>query len=47
MIHDYGMFFLYSGFLVLGVVFTAMFVPETKGKSLEQIQHSLSRSIVA
>jgi MFS family permease len=47
MIHDYGMFFLYAGFLVLGVVFTAMFVPETKGKSLEQIQHSLSRSIVA
>lgn len=32
MIHDYGMFFLYSGFLVLGIIFTAIFVPETKNR---------------
>lgn len=47
LIHDYGMFFLYSGFLLAGIAFTGTFVPETKNKSLEDIQHSLSRSIVA
>ncbi|XP_034783455.1 solute carrier family 2, facilitated glucose transporter member 8-like [Acipenser ruthenus] len=33
-----GTFWLFSGFCVLNVLFTAFFVPETKGKSLEQIE---------
>ncbi len=31
-------FWLYAGFCVVLLVFTAVFVPETKGKSLEQIE---------
>uniref|UniRef100_A0A7N4NNB8 Solute carrier family 2 member 8 n=1 Tax=Sarcophilus harrisii TaxID=9305 RepID=A0A7N4NNB8_SARHA len=34
----YGTFWLFSAFCVLSVVFTLLYVPETKGKTLEQIE---------
>jgi len=33
-----GTFFVYSGFSLLTIVFVAKLVPETKGKTLEEIQ---------
>ena len=33
-----GTFWLFSGCCALNIVFTIIFVPETKGKTLEQIQ---------
>ncbi|KAJ0079052.1 hypothetical protein Patl1_22725 [Pistacia atlantica] len=36
-----GVFFLYAGFCVLSMVFTIKFVPETKGRTLEDIQASI------
>ncbi|KAI3713792.1 hypothetical protein L1987_72378 [Smallanthus sonchifolius] len=36
-----GTFWLFSGFGILNIVFVAKLVPETKGKSLEEIQASL------
>lgn len=33
-----GTFFLYGGLCVLGTLFTAIFVPETRGKSIEEIE---------
>ncbi|XWS13984.1 hypothetical protein CRYUN_Cryun36dG0085200 [Craigia yunnanensis] len=37
-----GTFLLYSGFSVMTVLYVAMFVPETKGKTLEEIQASIN-----
>ncbi|XP_043844904.1 solute carrier family 2, facilitated glucose transporter member 8 isoform X2 [Dromiciops gliroides] len=34
----YGTFWLFSAFCILSVIFTLLFVPETKGKTLEQIE---------
>ncbi|XP_072488067.1 solute carrier family 2, facilitated glucose transporter member 8 isoform X2 [Notamacropus eugenii] len=34
----YGTFWLFSSFCVLNIIFTLLFVPETKGKTLEQIE---------
>ncbi len=39
-----GVFFLYAGLAVLALVFFAREVPETKGRSLEEIQEELSGS---
>jgi SP family facilitated glucose transporter-like MFS transporter 8 len=36
-----GTFFVYSGFSVLTVLYVAKFLPETKGKTLEEIQNSI------
>ncbi|XP_047359120.1 facilitated trehalose transporter Tret1-like isoform X2 [Vespa velutina] len=41
-IHIYGTFWLFSLICALGIVFVLFFVPETKGKTLEQIQRELS-----
>ncbi|MCP4343864.1 MAG: sugar porter family MFS transporter [Desulfobulbaceae bacterium] len=35
-------FWLYAGICVLGVIFIKLFIPETKGKTLEEIESSLS-----
>ncbi len=37
----HGTFWLYSSICVLGFVVIAFALPETKGKSLEQIEHEL------
>ncbi|XP_050209059.1 sugar transporter ERD6-like 16 isoform X2 [Mercurialis annua] len=37
-----GTFFLYAGFSLLSILFVAKFVPETKGKTLEEIQESIN-----
>ena len=38
-IHDYGTFWFYAGVNFLGIVFVFFFVPETKGKSLEDLEN--------
>ena len=35
---DYGAYWLFAGFCVLGILGTAKFLPETKGKTLREIQ---------
>ncbi|XP_076447310.1 proton myo-inositol cotransporter-like [Babylonia areolata] len=37
-ITKYGTFFLFTGICVLGLLFTVVFVPETKNKSLEEVE---------
>ncbi|XP_021635640.2 sugar transporter ERD6-like 16 isoform X2 [Hevea brasiliensis] len=37
-----GTFFLYSGVSLTAILFVAKFVPETKGKTLEEIQESIN-----
>ncbi|NXW59686.1 GTR8 protein, partial [Eurystomus gularis] len=41
---SYGTFWLFSGFCCLNVAFTAFYVPETKGQTLEQIDAYFRRS---
>lgn len=36
-----GTFFIYGGFAVLGFIFVIIFLPETKGKSLEELEKIL------
>ncbi len=35
---DQGVFWLYSGVCILSIIFVLVFVPETKGKTLEEIE---------
>lgn len=37
-IHIYGIFWLYAGVAFVGLLFVALFVPETKGKSISEIR---------
>jgi len=40
-VHSYGTFWIFSGFCAIGTLFVYFLVPETKGKTLEQIQREL------
>ncbi|EJW71328.1 hypothetical protein WUBG_17766, partial [Wuchereria bancrofti] len=42
MLHQYT-FLIFSGFLAFFAFFTWMYVPETKGRSVEDIQEELAR----
>lgn len=42
--HEQGTFWFYAGFCLLSLVYTLFQVPETKGKSLEEIERSFSPS---
>lgn len=37
-VHDYGTFWIFGGICAISVIFVLMFLLETKGKSLEQIE---------
>ena len=39
-----GTFFLYGAICVFGTLLTALFVPETRGKSIEEIQRFYNRT---
>lgn len=41
-----GVFFFYSAFNILAILFVALFIPETKGKSLQEIQVMLQKQFV-
>jgi ABC-type bacteriocin/lantibiotic exporter with double-glycine peptidase domain len=41
------LFLIFFGFVVLSFVFVAMLVPETKGKSMEEIQASVSSIVLS
>lgn len=38
-----GTFYMYSAFAAMTIIFVAKMVPETKGKTLEEIQASIRR----
>lgn len=42
-LEPYGTFWVFSGFCLVGTFFVYFFVPETKGKTLDEIQRELSR----
>ena len=42
--HDSGTFWLYGAVCLVGSFYTIFFVPETKGKSIEEIQQMFSSS---
>lgn len=37
-INIYGIFWMFSGIALVGMIFVALFVPETKGKSIQEIR---------
>ncbi|PSN36458.1 hypothetical protein C0J52_18340 [Blattella germanica] len=42
-IHSYSTFWIFAGISALGTVFVLIFVPETKGKSMDEIQADLGK----
>ena len=38
-----SLFYLFSGFCILAIIFVAFFVPETKGITLEELEEKLKR----
>lgn len=38
---SYGTFWIYSAVCLAGFIFMARMLPETKGRSLEQLEHEL------
>ena len=42
--YDSGTFWLYGGVCLVGTFYTIFFVPETKGKTIEEIQQMFSSS---
>lgn len=43
LIHNYGAFWFFGGFCFIGCFFVFTFLPETKGRSLEEIHESFER----
>jgi SP family myo-inositol transporter-like MFS transporter 13 len=41
-----GTFWLYAGMATLGLIFLSLFLPETKGKSLEEVEGLFAQSWV-
>lgn len=41
-LHQQGTFWFYAGFCVVSFIYTLFFVPETKGKSLEEIERTFN-----
>jgi len=39
---NYALFWMFAGFCIISVVFTVLLLPETKGKSLQEIQDELN-----
>lgn len=46
LIGTHGTFWLFGNVCVLGLIFTVFFVPETRGRSLEEIERGLSGQTV-
>ena len=44
LLHDSGTFWLYGAVCLVGTIYTIFFVPETKGKTIEEIQQMFSSS---
>lgn len=42
-VQSYGTFWIFSGFCAIGIFFVYFLVPETKGKTLDEIQRELNR----
>jgi SP family facilitated glucose transporter-like MFS transporter 8 len=42
-VQSYGTFWIFSLFCAIGIVFVYFLVPETKGKTLDEIQRELNR----
>ncbi|XP_011881165.1 PREDICTED: facilitated trehalose transporter Tret1 isoform X2 [Vollenhovia emeryi] len=42
-VNDFGTFWIFSGFSAVGILFVYFLVPETKGKTLDEIQRELNR----
>ena len=40
-----SIFYLFAGFCVLAVIFVALFVPETKGITLEEMEFNLKNGV--
>ena len=44
LLHASGTFWLYGAVCLVGTIYTIFFVPETKGKTIEEIQQMFSSS---
>ena len=44
LLRDSGTFWLYGAVCLVGTIYTIFFVPETKGKTIEEIQQMFSSS---
>lgn len=44
LLHKHGVFYLYGTMAVLGTIFVMLFLPETEGKSLQEIEQKFAKS---
>lgn len=42
-LHDYGLFFFYGSFALIGTIFVVVFLPETQGKTLLEIEEYFTK----